>query len=240
MNINQRTKEYRQQSARGVARKRLTAGFTILETLVAISILVLALTAPLVIVSQALKSSYFSRDQITAYYLAQEAIEYIRNKRDNQGLNVNATADDWASNFTDDSGSTINEADSTTIKSYLVRDSQMGYQLKRCNGFGGGSSPCPVVKYNPNAFDPSSDGVLYGDTSASNDSIFVREITINKPPAGTLNDLTVLEINDPSLREVVVSVKVIWRMEDGSYSSGITLREHLTNWQLEKQQPVTP
>lgn len=240
MNINQRTKEYRRRDTREIARGRLAAGFTILETLVAISILVLALTAPLVIVSQALKSSYFSRDQITAYYLAQEAIEYIRNKRDNQGLNASATADDWALNFTDDNGSMINDANSTTIKSYLVRDSQAGYQLKRCNGFGGGVSPCPVVKYNPNAFDPSSDGVLYGDTSATDDSIFVREITISKPPAGTLNSGTVLETNDPSLREVVVTVKVIWRMEDGSYSTGITLREHLTNWQLEKAQPTTP
>ena len=239
MNINHITKEYRQKTGREIARKRLAAGFTILETLVAISILILALTAPLVIVSQALKSSYFSRDQITAYYLAQEAIEYIRNKRDNQGLSANAAADDWALNFTDDSGSMINDINSTTIKSYLVRDSQLGYQLKRCS-FGVGPSPCPVVKYNPDAFNPGSNGVLYGDTSATDDSIFIREITVSKPPAGTLNNGTVLETNDPSLREVVVTVKVIWKMEDGSYSSGITLREHLTNWQLEKQQPTTP
>lgn len=245
MNIKLTKKEYSQHRAYDKAHKTrripiVSAGFTILETLVAISILVLALTAPLVIVSQALKSSYFSRDQITAYYLAQEAVEYLRNKRDNQGLAADASADNWIMNFTDDSGSMINDANSTTIKSYLVRDSQLGYQLKRCNGSGGSSSPCPNVKYNPNAFDPGSDSVLYGDTSATDDSIFIREITVSKPPAGTLNNGTVVETNDPSLREVIVTVKVIWRMQDGSYSSGVTLREHLTNWQLEKDQPITP
>lgn len=75
-------------------------GFTLVETLVAITILVLAFTAPLGIVAQALRSSYFSRDQITSFYLAQEALEYVRNIRDNNSLTNLSDASQWLNNLT--------------------------------------------------------------------------------------------------------------------------------------------
>ncbi len=65
-----------------LAQKEIGAGFTLIETLVAITLLVLAITGPLQIASNALNSSYDARDEITAYYLAVEGIEYIKNARD--------------------------------------------------------------------------------------------------------------------------------------------------------------
>lgn len=62
-------------------------GFTLIETFVAISVLLLALVGPLTIATRGLTSAAFARDQIAAYYLSQEAIELIRNKRDNNFLN---------------------------------------------------------------------------------------------------------------------------------------------------------
>jgi len=59
-----------------------TGGFTLIETLVAITLLVLAITGPLQIASNALFASFHARDEITAYYLAVEAIEYIKYSRD--------------------------------------------------------------------------------------------------------------------------------------------------------------
>lgn len=59
-------------------------GFTLVETMVAISILMLAILGPLTIASTGLRNAIFARDQITAYYLAQEGIEYVRYVRDNQ------------------------------------------------------------------------------------------------------------------------------------------------------------
>lgn len=67
---------------RGVASYSNNPGFTLIETLVAISILLIAVAGPMVVVSQALTTSYYARDQITAFYLAQDAIEYIRNTKD--------------------------------------------------------------------------------------------------------------------------------------------------------------
>lgn len=64
-------------------------GFTLIETMVAVVILSVALVGPLTIITKGLNSAFFSRDQITAFYLAQEAVEYVRNRRDQntiQGL----------------------------------------------------------------------------------------------------------------------------------------------------------
>ncbi len=57
-------------------------GFTLIEGLVAISILSVSVTAPLLIAQKGVSSAMYARDQVTAFYLAQEAVEYIRNIRD--------------------------------------------------------------------------------------------------------------------------------------------------------------
>lgn len=61
-------------------------GFTLIEVLVAIFILITAVVVPLTIGSKAFAYSNFVRDQSTASYLAQEAVEYIRLQRDNASL----------------------------------------------------------------------------------------------------------------------------------------------------------
>ena len=61
---------------------KVPRAFTLIETLVAISVLLLALTGPLTIAANALNSAYYARDQVIASYLAQEGLEYVRAKRD--------------------------------------------------------------------------------------------------------------------------------------------------------------
>ncbi len=56
--------------------------FTLIETFVATSVLLISLVGPLSLAAQSLRSAYYARDQVTAFYLAQEAIEYVRAKRD--------------------------------------------------------------------------------------------------------------------------------------------------------------
>jgi len=59
-----------------------TRGFTLVETMVAIAILVVAVTAPLTLASQSLFTGIYAKDQTIAFYLAQEALEVVREKRD--------------------------------------------------------------------------------------------------------------------------------------------------------------
>ncbi len=57
-------------------------GFTLVETLVAISILMIAITGPLTIASKALTTALTSRDQVIATFLVQDVHEYIHNIKD--------------------------------------------------------------------------------------------------------------------------------------------------------------
>lgn len=63
------------------------SGFTLLEALVAVSILMVAVSAPITIAQKGLSSAVYSKDQMIASYLAQDVIEYIKNKRDEVSIN---------------------------------------------------------------------------------------------------------------------------------------------------------
>lgn len=58
------------------------SGMTLIETLVAISILSLSIVAPMTLTMQSLSAAYFARDQVIASNLAQEAAEAVRARRD--------------------------------------------------------------------------------------------------------------------------------------------------------------
>ncbi|HEY4502421.1 MAG TPA: prepilin-type N-terminal cleavage/methylation domain-containing protein [Candidatus Paceibacterota bacterium] len=74
--------------------KRQTArGFTLIETLIAIVILIAAITGPLTLATKSLFASFVARDQLVASFLAQDAVEYVRFKRDSNFR----SGDDWLS-----------------------------------------------------------------------------------------------------------------------------------------------
>ncbi|MEI6281068.1 MAG: prepilin-type N-terminal cleavage/methylation domain-containing protein [bacterium] len=62
--------------------KKKHAGFTLIETLVAVSIFSLSILALLVVLTQGIANNNYAKKKIIAGYLAQEGIEYIRNMRD--------------------------------------------------------------------------------------------------------------------------------------------------------------
>ncbi len=58
-------------------------GFTIVETLVAVAILMISIAGPLVVATKGLMAALVSKDQMIASYLAQDTMETIKNIRDN-------------------------------------------------------------------------------------------------------------------------------------------------------------
>ncbi|MBI5456839.1 prepilin-type N-terminal cleavage/methylation domain-containing protein [Candidatus Kaiserbacteria bacterium] len=64
----------------------LSRGFTLLETLVAVTLLAVSIVAPMSLASRSLASAFYARDQVTAFHLAQEAIESVRAVRDGNVL----------------------------------------------------------------------------------------------------------------------------------------------------------
>lgn len=122
-----------------------SAGFTLIETLVAISLLSVAIAAPMALTSQSLSSAYYARDQITAYNLAQEGLEAVRALRDGQILLISQTAAPGTSLF-----------GSIPIDQDFVIDSRQ-------------SDPIRAIETCPGACPPlETDGTVYGyDPDAS-------------------------------------------------------------------------
>lgn len=75
---NYNSKIYKLKLAK--SRKR---GFTLVETLVALTVLTVGISASLTLISHSLKTASYYQNQTTAFYLAVEGIEFIRNWRDN-------------------------------------------------------------------------------------------------------------------------------------------------------------
>lgn len=72
------------------------AGFTVLESIVAIMILSLSISGVFSAVQQGLAQTALSKEETRAFYLVQEAVEIIRNKRDsNQLSTINGPAVSW-------------------------------------------------------------------------------------------------------------------------------------------------
>lgn len=67
-------------------KKRTQRGFTLIETLVAVMILASSIAGPLSIASRSLSNSLVAKDQIIAFFLAQDAVEYVRFVRDSNRL----------------------------------------------------------------------------------------------------------------------------------------------------------
>lgn len=131
-------------------------GFTIIEALVAIAVLMMALGGPLVLAVSSMGDARASKNKVTAFYLAEEALEYVRNVRDSNFLKRTTETPkttDWLNGL----GSCIG------VNCYFdVFDSPPS--VTACVGI------CPLMKIN-NANNH------YGYTGA--DSIFIRYVTID-------------------------------------------------------------
>lgn len=142
------------------AKYRKRKGFTVVEALVAIGILVLAISGGFAAISLSLNRSNLSKEQVTAFYLAQEAMELFRSRRDSnsmQGLN-------WLDGIADTGDPCANNT--------ICRIDPIAVPSGNWYSCGASWGSCPALR------NSGSPGYLYGYNGAWNATIFTREIQV--------------------------------------------------------------
>lgn len=131
---------------------------TLVETFVAIAILMLSVAGPLTLSQRSLTAAYYSKDKMVAYYLAQDAVDHLRMLRDTNGL----YGFPWLTDF----GPCLNQ------NCVVTTNADPG--LLACAG------NCPVLEFNAN-------GDFYGHNNGSwGASRFTRTVRVENVirPAG--------------------------------------------------------
>jgi prepilin-type N-terminal cleavage/methylation domain-containing protein len=141
-------------------------GFTLVETLVAISILLAVITGAYSAAESGIKSSIYSKNQITAFYLAQEGMEQIRNMRDQNAL-YNKDEDPSNDRHWLHGISSV-ASDPCYFGKTCIADS-LNFILIECSG---GSATCPMLKFD------SASG-LYGYHPPWPVSLFKRDVRVS-------------------------------------------------------------
>ncbi|MEK7478195.1 MAG: prepilin-type N-terminal cleavage/methylation domain-containing protein [Patescibacteria group bacterium] len=92
--------KYIRQNKRPDAREPLVntrgKGFSIIETLVAITILTMVIAGSITAINKGLSVSTETRNRVTASLLAQDAMEYVKNRK---FINIKTLAPSWLSGF---------------------------------------------------------------------------------------------------------------------------------------------
>jgi len=133
-----------------------TTGFTFIETLLAIFILSVAIAGPLTLASRSLGAALIAKNQTIAYYLGQDAIEYLRYARDTSCLAGGVSpcvAPSWVSTCSSANGGCQVDSTNDTVTATSCE-----------------VSGCPMLKYDTGTF-------RFGYSSGTN-SLFKRTIVI--------------------------------------------------------------
>lgn len=156
-------------------------GFSLVESLVAITILTTAIGAPMFAVNSGLQSARWAKNEVIAYYLAQEAVEGLRFLRDNAILSNEPPF----SRFISCVGPGVGPEKKCSIDEQNL-DTGPSYGMNECIG------ACPVLKFDPTA---NRYGYQSGNETVFRRDVFMQE-THQAPPGTT--------------REVRVRVVVSW------------------------------
>lgn len=192
-----------------LARATPAGGFTLLETLVAVLILVTAITGPLTIAGKGLQTALVAKDQTVAYYLAQDAVEYVRFARDTNTLGGGNWLTGTGSGSTDLAPCV--SADGSAV-CYLDTLSQNPSAPTACP-----SGSCPALNFYK---DPTTQvgNFTYSTGANTTGTIFKRTVSITTP-VGTNSG------------EAQLTVKVYWQDTGANTHPPVTLQESIFNWQ---------
>lgn len=146
------------------------SGFSLVEALIAISILSLSILASFGAVQNSLQYSGLTKDQITAFYLIQEGMEYFRNIRDENALNdLGGNTRNWLYGLSSGAG------DPCSTGSTCQLDLNNSPTLAKCAG---GFGTCSNLYVSP------ANGA-YGYNGSWTPTTYKREIQFEPVPLNT-------------------------------------------------------
>ena len=190
-------------------RGETSRGFTLVETLVAISIFSMSILGLMSILASGISDTNYAKQKMTASYLAQEGIEYIRNMRDTYVLyDPTDSQTGWIS-F--NSKLTSAPALCSAGNGCYFDDRNLDYTNHSQQTWKNNLIIIACVSSCPHLFYDSNTG-KYGYASGVS-SGFTRKIQI---------------IPTTSPDEIKVSSTVFWTQGSGNYN--ITFSENLFNW----------
>jgi type II secretory pathway pseudopilin PulG len=179
-------------------------GFTLLEVLVAVTILIFAIVATFTSAQSGLQSSQESKNQIISFYLAQEAIEYIRNVRDtNSIVRISDPAIPWLDGVAE-------TGDPCFPGTYCVIDS-ISKVITQCPT---GLQSCPSLMQN---------------RTQGSDAYLMYGYDNGVGTWATTDFKRVVQIEKIGSNEARIIVTVYWSR--GSFSTSFTVRETIFDWQ---------
>lgn len=187
-----------------------TRGFTLIETLLAVTILATAIAGPLTIASKGLTTALVAKDQTTALYLAQDAVEYIRFLRDSNRLE----GTNWKTGRTDGGaqvGVDITSCDDKGCQFDSIADPLPPNTPPKA------PQACPAAGCARMLYDTATHRFNYDSSDSSNKaSPYFRTVTL--VPSMTNTD------------EAILTVRVVW-MDLPGVSHTVTVREDILDWQ---------
>ncbi len=188
----------------GVTRRN--AGFTLIETLLAVLVMTVAIVGPLTIASKSLSTALVAKNRTIALYLAQDAVEYVRFARDTNRLgNTNWLIGNGSASLVNLDPCVSTDGAKTC---YFDSTGQNPSVITQCT-----SNSCTELYFN------STVGRYTYDTSTTK-TIFVRTVSITTPPPGT----------SVNTSDAVVTVVVSWK-DAGNFLRSVTLVYNLLDWQ---------
>ncbi len=189
---------------------KVNRGFTIIETLVAVAILMISIAGPLAVANKSLTAALYAKDQSTASFLAQEGIEMIRNYKDNYVVkNVGNSS----------SGSALSDwVSSSDLSGCRQNTGACGIW------YTDGSIVNPIVSPCINA----NGCVLYQQDTVSGYFGYVNDGTMTPPPNATIFTRSFyLNPVQGGTNEVQAVVTVTWK--EGNVPNNMTLISMMTS-----------
>lgn len=191
----------------------LSAGFTLLETVVAVTLLFVATMGPLTLMTKSLSDFYASQNKLVALHLAQEGIELVRVVREHNAI-CDFLAPGWAWDHDSDGPGGNLQGVNQKVDATDWTDSYVcgGLTYVNPNFSGGCTGAGNRIRVDGNA--------RYGYVTGT-DTIFNRCLTISNP--------AIAEDGIPPANMLDVVSTVTWAEKRGPTRT-ITLQTRLYRW----------